>query len=58
MAYRAFRSEIKYDNWIENDTFSEIRYKILIRRKPLFVLQNCVIPGIHFYCIKLIQGIY
>lgn len=57
MAYRAFRSEIKYDNWIENDTFSEIRYKILIRRKPLFVLQNCVIPGIHFYCIKLIQGI-
>ncbi len=46
LGYKAFRHEIKYANWIENDTFSEIRYKILIQRKPLFVIQNCVIPAI------------
>jgi hypothetical protein len=38
------RYEMKYEGWIENYSFSEIRYKILIRRKPLFVIQNCVIP--------------
>ena len=38
---------MKYEGWIENYSFSEIRYKILIRRKPLFVIQNCVIPVIN-----------
>jgi len=46
---------MKYENWIENDSFSEIRYKILIRRKPLFVLQNCVIPAIMLCILTLVS---
>jgi nicotinic acetylcholine receptor len=46
ISYKPFRNEVKYDAWIENDPFSEVIYKILIRRKPLFVLQNCVIPAV------------
>ena len=53
MGYKPFRYEMKYDNWIENDSFSEIRYKILIRRKPLFVLQNCVIPALMLCSLTL-----
>ena len=45
VTYKPIRMETKYDTWIENDPFSEVIYKILIKRKPLFVLQNCVIPA-------------
>lgn len=55
MAFKPFRHEIKFSNWIENDTFSEIRYNILIRRKPLFVLQNCVIPAIMLCILTLVS---
>lgn len=55
IAYKPFRVDIKYENWIENDSFSEIRYKILIRRKPLFVLQNCVIPAIMLCVLTLVS---
>lgn len=55
--YRSFRHEIKYTNWIENDTFSEIRYKMLIQRKPLFVIQNCVIPAI-MLCILTLASFF
>jgi hypothetical protein len=55
IAYKPVRSEIKYDNWIESDAFSEIRYKILIRRKPLFVLQNCVIPALMLCMLTLVS---
>ena len=55
LAYKPFRVEIKYDNWIENDYFSEIRYKILISRKPLFVLQNCVIPAMMLCVLSLVS---
>ena len=54
LAYKPVRTEIKYDNWIEDDLFSEIRYKILIRRKPLFVLQNFVIPALMLCIITLV----
>lgn len=53
--YKPFRSEIKYDNWVENDLFSEIRYKILIRRKPLFVLQNFVAPALMLCILTLVS---
>lgn len=55
MAYKPYRHEIKYTNWIENDSFSEIHYKILIRRKPLFVIQNCVIPAIMLCILTLVS---
>lgn len=51
--YRAYRKVIKYDNWVENDPFSEIHYKIFIRRKPLFVLQNYCIPTLMLCVITL-----
>lgn len=53
--YKPIRTEIKFDNWIENDVFSEIRYKILIRRKPLFVIQNCVFPAIMLCILTLVS---
>ena len=51
--YKGFRHEILYDNWIEKDPFSEIHYKILIKRKPLFVLQNYCIPALMLCIITL-----
>jgi len=51
--YQAFRKKIKYDNWVENYSFSEIHYKLLIRRKPLFVLQNYCIPAMMLCTITL-----
>jgi len=51
--YQPFRKEIKYDNWIEDDVFSEIHYQILIKRKPLFVLQNFCIPAVMLCIIVL-----
>ncbi len=51
--YKPAREEIKYDNWIENDKFSNIHYHILIRRKPLFVLQNFCIPAVMLCIITL-----
>jgi hypothetical protein len=45
VGYKPYRNEVKYEAWIENDPFSEIIYKILVKRKPLFVIQNCVIPA-------------
>jgi hypothetical protein len=53
--YRPFRTEIKYDQWVENFPFTEIRYKILIRRKPLFVLQNFVTPAVILSILTLIS---
>lgn len=53
--YKPFRNEIFYDNWIEPFPFSEIHYKILIRRKPLFVLQNYCVPALMLCIITLIS---
>lgn len=53
IGYKGFRNEIYYDNWIEPEGFSEINYKILISRKPLFVLQNYSIPAI-MLCIIIL----
>jgi len=53
IGYKAYRKVIKYDNWVEDDSFSEIHYKILIRRKPLFVLQNYCIPTMMLCIITL-----
>lgn len=51
--FKAFREEIYYDNWIEEDLFSNINYHILIKRKPLFVLQNFCIPAFMLCIITL-----
>ena len=51
--YKPFRKLIMYDNWIEPHPFSEIHYKILVRRKPLFVLQNYCIPALMLCTITL-----
>ena len=40
--YKPIRIENKYEHWIEDDYFSEIKYRILIKRKSLFVIQNYV----------------
>lgn len=53
--YKPFRYEIKFSNWIEDDTFTEIKYKILIRRKPLFVIQNCVFPAMMLCLLTLVS---
>ena len=53
IGYKGFRHEIFYDNWIEKDAFSEIHYKILVRRKPLFVLQNYALPALMLCAILL-----
>ena len=54
-AFRAFRTEVKYDNWIEDDNFSEIRYKLYLKRKPLFVVTNCIIPAIMLTILSLVS---
>ena len=53
--YRPFRHEIKYDQWVEDYAFTEIRYKIFIRRKPLFVLQNFVTPAVILSILTLLS---
>jgi hypothetical protein len=40
--FKPFRSLVKYDNWVEDDQFTEISYKLLIRRKSLFVVQKYI----------------
>ncbi len=54
LAYKPVRTEIKYENWIEDDMFSEINYKILIRRKPLHILQNFVTPSLMLCILTLV----
>jgi nicotinic acetylcholine receptor len=55
--YKGIRKEIVYEHWIEKDGFSEIHYKLLITRKPLFVLQNYCIPAV-MLCIILLYLFY
>jgi hypothetical protein len=38
--YKPTRFEVKYDHWFENQSFSEIKYEILMKRKSLFVIQK------------------
>lgn len=40
------RIEIKYEDWIEDDYFSEIQYTITLKRKPLYIIINCVMPAL------------
>ena len=44
--FKAFETQNIYSTWFENATFSEVTYKLLLRRKPLFVLQNNIIPAV------------
>lgn len=53
--YKPYRTEIAYDMWIEKKSFSEIRYKILIERKSLFVLQNFVTPAVILSILTLVS---
>jgi hypothetical protein len=54
LKYNAVRTETHYEHWIDNQNFSEIKYKILMRRKPLFVLQNYVIPAMILSTVTLL----
>ena len=53
VSFSANRVEVKYANWVENDSFSEIRYKVLLKRKPLFVVTNCIIPALMLSMLSL-----
>ncbi len=55
--FKGFRNEIFYDNWVEKDAFSEIHYKILIRRKPFYMVQNYCLPAI-MMCTVLLYIFY
>jgi nicotinic acetylcholine receptor, invertebrate len=58
VAYKPFRALVHYENWIEKEqNFTEIRYKILISRKPLFVLQNMVVPA-HMLCVLTLVSFF
>ena len=39
VSFKPSRSELKYEHWFDGHNFSEIKYEILIKRKPLFVIQ-------------------
>lgn len=39
ISFKPTRFEMKYEHWVDNHNFSEIKYQILIKRKPLFVIQ-------------------
>jgi hypothetical protein len=53
--YKPTRVENKYEHWIENDYFSEIKYNILIKRKSLFVIQNYVTSAIILCTLTLVS---
>ena len=53
--YKPTRLESKYEHWIEDDYFSEIKYNILIRRKSLFVLQNYVSSALILCTLTLVS---
>jgi hypothetical protein len=53
--YKPSRAENKYEHWIEDDYFSEIKYKFLIRRKPLFVIQNYVLSSLLLSVLTLVS---
>jgi len=53
--YKPTRHENKYEHWIEDDYFSEIKYNILIRRKSLFVIQNYVTSAIILCTLTLVS---
>jgi nicotinic acetylcholine receptor, invertebrate len=53
--YKPYRLETKYENWVENDSFAEINYKILIQRKPLFVVHNFVAPALMLCILTLVS---
>ncbi len=55
IAYKPIRFDIKYEHWFDNESFSEIKYKILIRRKSLFVLQNYVTPAVILCTMTLVS---
>lgn len=53
--YKPSRFEMKYEHWFDNNSFSEIKYTFLIRRKSLFVLQNYVTPAVILCTLTLVS---
>ncbi|KAI3379489.1 hypothetical protein SNEBB_005444 [Seison nebaliae] len=52
----AQRDIIHYSNWVEsNSSFTEIKYKIFIRRKPLHITYNIVLPCMMLSLLTLIS---
>jgi hypothetical protein len=54
---RSSRFEINYEHWFDNNSFSEIFYEIILKRKSLFVVQNYVIPA-SFLCTLSLASFY
>jgi len=55
IGFKPFRTLVKYENWVEHDSFTEIKYKILLKRKSLFVIQNFVIPAVMLCILTLVS---
>lgn len=55
IGYKPTRFEIRYEHWFDNNSFSEIKYQILMSRKSLFVLQNYVTPAIILCTLTLVS---
>ena len=53
--YKPVRFEIKYEHWFDDNSFSEIKYVILIKRKSLFVIQNYVTPAVILCTLTLVS---
>jgi nicotinic acetylcholine receptor len=53
--YKPTRFEIKYDHWFDNNSFSEIKYQIIMKRKSLFVLQNYVTAALILCTLTLVS---
>jgi hypothetical protein len=49
------RVEEKYPDWIEDDYFSEIHFTINLKRKPLYIIINCVMPALILSIITVIS---
>lgn len=52
--FRQYREETIYENW-GNEAFAEMHYIIVIRRKPLYLITNCVLPAIILSCLTLVS---
>ena len=55
VSYKPIRFEVKYVHWFDDNSFSEIKYKILMKRKSLFVLQNYAVPAIILCTLTLVS---
>ncbi len=49
------REDVIYENWGELDPFSEMHYTLKLKRKPLYLIMNCVVPAIILSLLTLVS---